>query len=290
LKTNADSRHARKVTELCRYIERAERSPTLAELAARARLSAYHLHRVFKAVTGVTPKAYAAAHRAGRVHRALDGAASVTDAMYSAGYNSSGRFYSDAQDVLGMTPSAWRSGGADARIRFAIGECALGSILVACSERGVCAISLGDDPDALARELQDRFPRAELIGGDRRFERLVARVVGFVEAPHRGLDLPLDIRGTAFQRRVWEALRGIAPGETVTYSALAKRIGAPAATRAVASACAANTLAVAIPCHRVVRTDGSVSGYRWGVERKKALIAREASGRRAPTAKPRRSA
>ena len=270
------TQHAALVAGLCRHIESAERAPTLDALAARAGLSAWHLHRVFKAVTGLTPRAYAAAHRAARVRRELGRGASVTEAYHGAGYASSGRFYAEADAVLGMTPSAFRAGGADSTIRFAVGQCTLGAILVAQSERGVCAIGLGDDPDALLRDLQDRFPRARLVGGDAGFERLVARVVGCVEAPRIGLDLPLDVRGTAFQQRVWQALRDIPPGRTVSYTELARRIGAPQAVRAVAGACAANPLAVAIPCHRVVRHDGALSGYRWGVERKRALLEREA--------------
>jgi AraC family transcriptional regulator of adaptative response/methylated-DNA-[protein]-cysteine methyltransferase len=202
----------------------------------------------------------------------------VTDAIYGAGYNSSGRFYEEADAVLGMTPARYRAGGVHEQIRFAVGECSLGAILVAASDRGVCAILMGDDPGKLAHDLQDRFPRAHLVGGDARFEKLVATVVGFVEAPRLGLDLPLDVRGTAFQQRVWQALREIPAGRTTTYSRLARRIGAPKAVRAVAGACAANPLAVAIPCHRVVRSDGTLSGYRWGVERKRALFAREADG------------
>lgn len=270
--------HAARIAELCRFIETAEQAPTLDELAQRAGLSAWHLHRVFKEVTGLTPRAYAAAHRARRVRDALgrsDG--SVTEAIYDAGYNASSRFYEESGSLLGMTPSAWRAGGADTDIRFAIGQCALGAILVARSERGVCAIALGDDADALARDLQDRFPQARLIGDDPAFDRLVADVVGFVEAPGRGLDLPLDVRGTAFQQRVWQALRAVPAGETVSYSDIAARIGAPTAQRAVAQACSANTLAVAIPCHRVVRNDGALSGYRWGVERKRELLQREAA-------------
>jgi AraC family transcriptional regulator of adaptative response/methylated-DNA-[protein]-cysteine methyltransferase len=269
-------RYAAKIAALCRFIETSEQTPALAELARRAGLSAYHLHRVFKQITGVTPKAYAAAHRAARLRRELDRGASVTAAIYDAGYNSPGRFYEESNRLLGMTPSRYRAGGADAQIRFAVGECSLGSILVAQSERGVCAILLGDDPDALVRDLQDRFPRARLTGGDADFEQLVAKVVGFVEAPRLGLDLPLDVRGTAFQQRVWQALRKIPPGRTVSYADIAKRIGAPKSVRAVAQACGANTLAVAIPCHRVVRTDGALSGYRWGIERKRALLEREA--------------
>ena len=268
--------HAAAVAELCRIIESAEQAPTLAHLATHAGLSTFHLHRVFKAITGVTPKQYAAAHRTRRVKAELDRSGTVTEAIYGAGYNSNGRFYEQSNGVLGMTPTAYRAGGANTEIRFAIGECSLGSILVAASERGVCAILIGDDPDALARDLQDRFPRAHLIGGDSQFERLVAQVVGFVEAPALGLDLPLDVRGTAFQQRVWQALREIPAGKTVSYTQVANRIGAPKAVRAVGAAIGANPLAVAIPCHRVIRNDGSLCGYRWGVERKRALIEREA--------------
>ena len=268
--------HAETIEALCRLIENAEHAPTLEQLANHAGLSAFHLHRVFKAITGVTPKQYAAAHRAKRVKSELDRSNTVTDAIYGAGYNSNGRFYEQSNDVLGMTPTTYRAGGANTEIRFAIGECSLGSILVAASERGVCSILIGDDPDALARDLQDRFPRAHLIGGDTEFEQMVAKVVGFVEAPALGLDLPLDVRGTAFQQRVWQALREIPAGRTVSYSQVAHRIGAPKAVRAVGAAIGANPLAVAIPCHRVIRNDGSLCGYRWGVERKRALIEREA--------------
>ncbi|WP_374535539.1 bifunctional DNA-binding transcriptional regulator/O6-methylguanine-DNA methyltransferase Ada [Chitinimonas taiwanensis] len=270
--------YAAMVTEACRFIETAEQAPSLHALAERAGLSPYYFHRLFKQLTGLTPKAYAQAHRAGRLRAQLADSASVTHAIFDAGYNSNTRFYAEADQVLGMTASRFRAGGAQMRIRFALGQCALGAILVAQSERGICAISLGDDPEALLRELQDRFPRAQLNGGEAEFERLVATVVGFVEAPATGLDLPLDVRGTAFQQRVWQALREIPPGQTASYAEIAARIGAPRAVRAVAGACAANTLAVAIPCHRVVRQDGALSGYRWGVERKRALLACEAEG------------
>ena len=201
---------------------------------------------------------------------------SVTEAIYDAGFSSSGRFYEKSTDMLGMTPTQYRSGGVNEEIRFAVGECSLGTLLVASSKKGFAAILLGDDPDKLVRELQDRFPKARLIGADREYEALVARVVGFIEAPGQGLDLPLDIRGTAFQQRVWRALQNIPVGRTVSYAELARRIGSPKAVRAVAGACAANNIAVVIPCHRVVRNDGSLSGYAWGVERKRALIAKEA--------------
>jgi AraC family transcriptional regulator, regulatory protein of adaptative response / methylated-DNA-[protein]-cysteine methyltransferase len=268
--------HAAKVADICRVIEAAEDTPHLADLASRVGMSRYHFHRVFKCVTGVTPRAYAAAHRTTRVRRELENASkTVTQAIYDAGFNSGGRFYEAADQRLGMTPTVYRAGGVDAEIRFAVGECSLGSVLVAQSEKGVCAILLGDDPDALVRDLQDRFPRATLLGDDAAFEETVARVIGFVEQPALGLDLPLDVRGTAFQQRVWQALREIPVGSTATYSEIATRIGTPKGARAVAQACGANALAVAIPCHRVVRTDGSVSGYRWGVHRKRSLLKNE---------------
>lgn len=268
--------HAAMITQVCRLIEQAEDLPSLAKLAAHAGLSPYHFHRVFKRVTGLTPKAYATAHRTRRVRDELVQGAKVTDAIYEAGYNASSRFYAQSNQVLGMTPSSYRAGGAGTRIRFAIAECSLGAILVAASDKGLCAIFIGDEPEQLLRDLQDRFQQAELIGADAGYEQLVAKVIGFVEAPAIGLDLPLDIRGTAFQQRVWQALCEIPVGSTVSYAEVAKRIGAPKAVRAVAGACAANTLAVAVPCHRVVRTNGSLSGYRWGVERKRTLLAREA--------------
>ncbi|GAB6845741.1 AraC family transcriptional regulator of adaptative response/methylated-DNA-[protein]-cysteine methyltransferase [Methylorubrum rhodinum] len=268
-------RHAEAVARACRLIEAAETPPSLYALAQAVGLSPFHFHRVFREATGITPKAYATARRADRAAAGLQEAASVTEAIYAAGYAAPSRFYAGAAERLGMSPSAYRKGGIGARIRFAVAPCALGTVLVAATERGVCAILLGDNPEALARDLRDRFPRAELIGGDAGFEAWVARVVSFVEAPGRGLDLPLDIGGTAFQQRVWTALRAIPPGRTATYAEIARAIGEPAAVRAVAMACGANRLAVAIPCHRVVRSDGSLSGYRWGVERKRDLLARE---------------
>ena len=269
--------HAAQVTRACRLIESSGSMPGLEDLAKEAGMSPFHFHRVFRSVTGLTPRAYAAARRGERVRSQLGRTGSVTAAIYQSGYNSNARFYDESGQMLGMTPTDYRAGGANVEIRFAVGECSLGSILVARSERGVCAILLGDDPEALARDLQDRFPRATLIGGDAEFERLVARVVGFVEAPGLGLDLPLDVRGTAFQQRVWQALREIPAGSTATYTEIAARIGSPRAVRAVAAACAANPLAIAIPCHRVIRNDGGLSGYRWGVERKRTLLRREAS-------------
>jgi AraC family transcriptional regulator, regulatory protein of adaptative response / methylated-DNA-[protein]-cysteine methyltransferase len=269
-------RQADLVARVCRQIEAADAEPGLKALAEAAGLSPSHLHRIFKAATGLTPKAYGAAHRARRVREQLGRGGNVTDAIYGAGFGSNGRFYEKSSQMLGMTPSQYRAGGAGTDIRFAVGQCSLGAILVAASEKGVCAIFFGDDPDLLTRNLQDRFPKASLLGGDRSFETIVAQVVGAVDDPGRGLDLPLDVRGTAFQQRVWQALRRIPSGRTISYGELARRIGAPTATRAVAQACGANPLAVVIPCHRVVRNDGSISGYRWGVERKRALLEREA--------------
>lgn len=269
-------RCARIVTAACRLIESAESPPRLAALAEHAGLSSSHFHRLFRAATGLTPRAWAAAHRAGRLRSSLEQGEGISSALYNAGYGSSSRFYEHANEVLGMTATSYRNKGAGTTIRFALGRCSLGSILVACSERGVCAIALGDAPEVLVRDLQDRFSGARLIGGDADFEQLVARVVTLVEAPGMGHDLPLDIRGTAFQQRVWQALTQIPAGATASYGYIAGRIGAPGAARAVARACAANPLAVAIPCHRVVRSDGGLSGYRWGIERKRALLAREA--------------
>lgn len=270
-------RNAAAVAAVCRLIDAAEETPSLEDMAASAGLSPFYFHRVFKSVTGLTPKAYADARRAERVRQALGETETVTEAIYDAGFNSGSRFYEKSAQVLGMSPTRFRAGGEKATIRFAIGQCSLGAILVAATEQGVCAILLGDDPQALVQDLQDRFDRAELVGGDAEFEALVAKVVGFVEQPRLGLDLPLDVRGTAFQQRVWQALRDIPAGETASYAAVAQAIGKPSAVRAVAQACAANALAVAIPCHRVVRNDGALSGYRWGVERKQALLEREAA-------------
>jgi AraC family transcriptional regulator of adaptative response/methylated-DNA-[protein]-cysteine methyltransferase len=270
-------RQAAVIRRACRLIDAAEGMPALADLAREAGLSRYHFHRLFKQVTGVTPKAYATARRAALVQDALATAPTVTEAIYESGFGAASRFYADAPSRLGMTPGAYRNGGAGAAIRFAIGQCALGVILVAATDRGLCAITFGDDADALLRDLQDRFPNASLTGGDPAFDATIGRVIALVESPGAAFDLPLDIRGTAFQQRVWQALRAIPPGQTASYAAIAAAIGAPAAVRAVAGACAANPLAVAIPCHRVVRSDGALSGYRWGIERKAALLRRESS-------------
>ncbi|MBB3316779.1 AraC family transcriptional regulator of adaptative response/methylated-DNA-[protein]-cysteine methyltransferase [Rhizobium sp. BK181] len=264
------------VAKACRIIEDSEGEPSLEDLATAVDRSPSYFHRMFKASTGLTPKAYAVGQRAKKVGEGLETGTSVTEAMYDAGFNSSGRFYEKSNGMLGMTPTRYRDGGTNEDIKFAVGQSYLGAILVASSTKGVASILLGDDPDALVRDLQDRFPKARLIGMDRDYEALVAQVCGFVENPGIGLDLPLDVRGTAFQRRVWQALQEVPVGERVSYSEIARRIGAPRATRAVAGACAANSIAVAIPCHRVVRGTGALAGYRWGIERKRALIQKEA--------------
>ncbi len=270
-------RHAQAVERACRVIERADALPPLAVLAQAAGLSPHHFHRVFRAITGVTPKAYGSAHRATKMTAELARAGTVTEAIYEAGFNASSRFYAQANARLGMTPTAFRRGGTGAEIQFALGACTLGHVLVASTARGVCAILLGDDPAALLQDLQDRFPQAGLTGGDPAFDRLVGQVIALVEAPGMAHHLPLDIGGTAFQQRVWEALRRIPAGQTASYAGIAQAIGQPTASRAVAAACAANPLAVAIPCHRVIRTSGGLSGYRWGLARKAALLEREAA-------------
>jgi AraC family transcriptional regulator of adaptative response/methylated-DNA-[protein]-cysteine methyltransferase len=272
-----DGQRVALVARACKLIEESVQTPSLNDMSASMGLSPGYFHRIFKASTGLTPKAYATAHLARRVRSELAGGNSVTDTIYNAGFNSSSRFYEKSIGMLGMTPRRYRDGGARETIRFSVGSSSLGSILVASSEKGVAAIFLGDGSEKLVRDLQLRFPKAELIGADEQYQQLVARVVELVEAPGLGLDLPLDIRGTAFQQRVWKALQDIPAGTTATYAELATRIGSPSLTRAVAAACAANNIAIAIPCHRIIRQGGALAGYRWGVERKRALIDREAA-------------
>jgi AraC family transcriptional regulator of adaptative response/methylated-DNA-[protein]-cysteine methyltransferase len=270
---------AETIAALCRILATTDPTPTLEALARGAKMSPFHLHRIFKAATGLTPRAFAAAERAGRVRQALKTAPTITDAIYGAGYGSSGRFYDRAEAVLGMTPTTFRAGGEDLAIRVAVQRASLGFVLVAGTARGICAILLGDDPRALRRDLERRFPKAALSSADAELDALVARVIELVERPERPVDLPLDLRGTAFQHRVWQALRRIPAGKTASYSEIAAAIGAPRAARAVARACASNPIAIAVPCHRVIRTDGDRSGYRWGIERKIALLDRESSKR-----------
>lgn len=263
------------VARACRAIEAAETAPSLTELGRLVGKSPFHLHRLFKAELGLTPAEYAAAHRARRVGETLRGSRSVTEAFYEAGYGSSGRFYEAAPAVLGMTPSRYRAGAAGLRIGYSVARCSLGLLLVAATETGVCAIAIGDDPAVLVRELRDRFARAEIMPAGTGFEAWVSAAVDLVEHPRTAPTMPLDIRGTAFQRRVWKALAKIPAGSTRSYTQIATSLGDPHAARAVAGACAANPLAVAIPCHRVVRSDGALSGYRWGIDRKRELLARE---------------
>jgi AraC family transcriptional regulator, regulatory protein of adaptative response / methylated-DNA-[protein]-cysteine methyltransferase len=267
--------HADRIAAACRQIETAETAPCLGDLARHVGLSPYHFHRLFKATTGVTPKAYATAHRAEKVRAELKNGASVTGAIYAAGFGSSARFYDTADRALGMKPCEYRSGGRNMQIRYAIAPCSLGLVLAGATGKGICAIFLGDDAAALVDDLRKRFPQASLVEGDAEFAKLLAEVVSGIETPGKAAALPIDIVGTAFQQQVWAALRDIAPGETATYADIAKRIGKPNAVRAVGTACGANPIAVAIPCHRVVGSDGKLTGYRWGIGRKRALLDRE---------------
>jgi len=270
-----DEQRAALVARACRAIATAEAPPSLAALAQQAEVSAHHFHRLFKSVTGVTPRAYALALRRTRLRASLEGDETITRALFNAGYQSSSRFYAEAPQTLGMTPREFRDGGAHRRIRVAFSECSLGLVLVAATDAGVCAVALGDEREALRADLRKRFPKAELLDADAGFETHVATVLGLIEHPRAASALPLDIRGTAFQLRVWRALRDVPAGSTASYAEIAQRIGAPKSARAVAGACAANPVAVVVPCHRVLHGDGTLSGYRWGVERKRALLARE---------------
>lgn len=269
--------HAKAVAKACKIISTAEETPNLRELANAVHMSSFHFHRVFKAMTGLTPKAYAVAYRSQKLRRELKQTTTVTEAIYNSGFHSNSPFYATSSKALGMKPSEFRKGGENLLVYFAVGDCSLGAILVAMTKKGLCSIALGDDPDALVRDLQDMFPKAQLVGADPEFEHFIARVIGFVESPTDTLDLPLDVQGTIFQQRVWRALCDIPAGSTASYADIAKHIGAPHAVRAVARACATNRIALAIPCHRVIRHDGGLAGYRWGVERKRALLNREAA-------------
>jgi len=269
------ARLAEAMSKAAQLIEEAEGNPDFDAIAAAAGMSRHHFHRSFKRSIGVTPGAYAKALKERRAVHALSRSATVTEVIYEAGYGSSSRFYETFAPKLGLHPKDFAKGGAGEMIRFAVGACSLGHILVAATAKGVCAIELGGDPNQLVQEFQDRFPKAGLVGGDADFEALVAKAAGLADDPSIGLGLPLHVRGTAFQLKVWKTLMELKPGETVSYTELAERSGVPGSVRAAAGACARNAIAIAIPCHRVVRTDGSLSGYRWGVERKAALLARE---------------
>lgn len=268
--------HHDAIIRACRLIEESEDPPSLTDLANATGFSPSYFHRLFKKEVGLTPKQYAMAVRASRVRASLQTSSNVTEAIYDAGFASSSRFYHKSTDTLGMQPSTYRSGGRGLRIRFTVAQCYLGWVLIAATGEGVCAIDLGDDPKSLEQALRARFSGAEFVDQDPALMTWVAQVLAFLESPSERLDLPLDIEGTAFQQRVWQALQEIPPGATASYDDIAARIGSPKAARAVAQACASNRIAVAIPCHRVVRSDGSLGGYRWGKERKRKLLEREA--------------
>lgn len=270
-------RQAEMIARACTVIESSEEPLTLDQLASRFEMSPFHFHRVFKANTGVTPARYAEAHRIQRVRSQLaePTVPTVTQAIHGAGYSPTGRFYASSASMLGMTPSSYRAGGAGVEIRVATASCSLGMVLVAATRRGICAIMLGDDSTALRRGLTERLPQAVIREVDAEFDQLIAGVVCLIEEPARSVNLPLDVRGTAFQHRVWQALRDIPLGETASYSQIAEHIGAPTSVRAVAQACARNQIAVAIPCHRAVGIHGELTGYAWGTDRKRSLLNRE---------------
>lgn len=263
------------VVSACRLIESSESTPTLATLATAAGLSPFHFQRLFKSIIGLSPREYAAQRRNQFVRSELQQRPTVTEAIYSAGYGSSSRFYERASRQLGMKPAAFRRNGEHQQIRYAIEKCALGLVLVAGTQRGICAIFLGDDPRTLESDLRVEFAKAEIQPADPPFRKWIKAVLNQIEEPSRIFELPLDIRGTAFQHRVWEALRKIPSGQTTTYTEIAARIGAPSAVRAVARACATNLVSIVIPCHRVLRKDENLAGYRWGLQRKRALLEKE---------------
>jgi AraC family transcriptional regulator, regulatory protein of adaptative response / methylated-DNA-[protein]-cysteine methyltransferase len=263
------------VTEVCQHIEASETSLSLDALAQIAGLSSCHFLRVFKKVVGVTPKQYAIAHRTGLVRQHLQENNTVTQAIYEAGFETSSNFYSQSASLLGMTPSQYQNGANGVEIQYTVQSCWLGCVLIAATSKGVCAIAFGDNAKALITQLQDDFPKAQLCEGNLEFKEWVEQVLSLIEAPQPLVGLPLDIQGTAFQQQVWQSLQTIAPGTTVSYAEVAKRIGKPKAVRAVANACASNHIAVAIPCHRVVGSDGNLRGYRWGRDRKRALLEHE---------------
>jgi AraC family transcriptional regulator of adaptative response/methylated-DNA-[protein]-cysteine methyltransferase len=264
------------VQAACRLIETAEEMPPLAALAQRAGYARHHFLRLFREVTGLTPRGYADAVKARRLDAALAEGARVADAVAEAGFGSESRVYEQPDRLLGMSPGTARRGGAGETIRFAFAQSPLGLLLVAATARGICRIAFGEDEAGLRGELEGRFPQASLQPADAALEAQLRQVVALVEEPRAAPDLPLDLRGTAFQHRVWQALQAIPPGETTSYSALAAAIGQPRAVRAVAAACGANPAAVAVPCHRVLGKDGALTGYRWGLPRKRALLQKEA--------------
>jgi AraC family transcriptional regulator, regulatory protein of adaptative response / methylated-DNA-[protein]-cysteine methyltransferase len=272
---SAASRHVAAIEKACALLRTSESVPSLGELADAACVSRFHFHRVFKQITGVTPRDYARSHRLHRLGEKLDSGQPIAASIYASGFGSSSRAYEAAPAGLGMTPGARRRKGSGETIRFVTVSTPLGWALVAATARGICMTALSDDRDSLAVTLQQRFPRAELIAEDAQLKGWADRIVRFITAPDQNLDLPLDIRGTAFQARVWRALQKIPLGKTASYTEIAAALGQPKAVRAVAQACAANKLALIVPCHRVIRSDGELGGYRWGLERKRALLERE---------------
>jgi AraC family transcriptional regulator of adaptative response/methylated-DNA-[protein]-cysteine methyltransferase len=274
---DSSSARQRAIVRACRLIDCSDKSPALSELAAAAGLSSFHFHRVFKEVVGMTPKAYASSVKSNDFRRKLAESPTVSEAINASGLSASLHKSKTIARTLGMKPSEYRNRGAGQEIRFAIARCRLGWTLVAATDRGICMIELGDSAEALRDRLQLKFGKATLNEAGPELDELVARVVAMIDTPSRTPDLPLDIQGTAFQRRVWDALRAIPSGSTLSYSEVARKIGAPKSTRAVARACASNSIAIAIPCHRVVRNDGSLSGFRWGIEKKRELLDSEAA-------------
>ncbi len=273
-----DEQREQKIIRACRSIEHSNPPPKLKDLAEAAGMSPYHFHRLFKNLVGVTPKKYASNHQAYRFKESLKSSVSITDAIYDAGFSSSSGAYTKKRDHLAMKPTDYRAGGAGITIHYGLAECELGWLIVAATDRGVCVIEFGDDPAVLPQQVQNRFPEANLQKAGPGFVILIQQIVGLIKTPHNRYNIPLDIQGTAFQQRVWDVLRQINPGETLSYTEVAERIGNPKAVRAVASACSANKLAVVIPCHRVVSKNGKMSGYRWGVERKRKLLEKERAG------------
>lgn len=263
------------VRDACAFIEAAEDTPSLEALADRSGYSRFHFLRMFRDHTGLTPRGYAQAVRARRLSTALAGGARVADAVADAGYGSESRVYEKAGLLLGMTPGAARRGGEGEVIRTALTDCLFGRLLVGATDKGVCFIGFASPDEALLGDLRRRFPKARLVNDDAALAGAVRAVLAFLEEPKQALDLPLDLRGTAFQERVWQALTRIPPGETRSYAEVAAMIGQPNAVRAVARGCASNPVALAVPCHRVVGSDGKLTGYRWGVPRKKTLLERE---------------
>jgi AraC family transcriptional regulator of adaptative response/methylated-DNA-[protein]-cysteine methyltransferase len=268
-------RHVAAIGRACALIRERDTLPNLAELAGAAGISRFHFHRLFKQITGATPGEWAKAHRIGRFSEHLEAGGSVAEAIYAAGFGASSRAYEAAPNGLGMTPSARRRGGRGETIRFTVVPTPLGHAIVAATTRGICMTALGDDPAQLEADLRRRFPAANLVAADAVLSDWAERIVAFITSPGTQPDLPLDIEGTAFQAMVWRALRKIPPGCTASYGEIAAALGRPTAVRAVANAVASNNHAVLVPCHRVVGSDGRLSGYRWGVERKRALLDRE---------------